>query len=229
MTVRMHRDEQTASLERKANAATGRRRSGRGAKAERFALELEQLFGVDLSAELLDAFEYAALRRGELVDLFCELVRIPEDLPSWLQRECDRRRRWSSEVVASDRTHGFERSLREECSDAPGIFALPRTELHEIRGRKDELDLVFLRRAREQNAPLGEWLKCGRHGRNDQNSARLRDPVEQLDARRRQAARLPQFGERDERSGDLCGRIEALGGIDADAETRHERVELRAR
>src|SRR5262249_54012231 len=87
VAIRMNRNEKPAALEREADAAPRRRRSRRGPQTKRLAFELEELFGVDLAAELLDALEDSPLRRRELVDLFGELLGIAERLPRRLERE----------------------------------------------------------------------------------------------------------------------------------------------
>src|SRR5204863_6951020 len=86
VTVRMHRDEKAATLEREADTPARRCGAGCGAKTERFAFELEELLGVDFAAELLDAFEDATLGCRELFDLLGELWRIAKDFPCGLER-----------------------------------------------------------------------------------------------------------------------------------------------
>ena len=54
VAVRVNGDEEAAPLEREADAAPRRRRAHRAAQAQRLALEIEQLLGVDLAADVLD-------------------------------------------------------------------------------------------------------------------------------------------------------------------------------
>ena len=185
-----------------------------------------EFLGVDFAAELLDPFENATLRRRELLDFFCELLRIAEHFPRCLERERNRRSRRAAEVVTGDRAHGLERRLREERTHPLRVFAFPRTELHEIRGGEDELYFVLSFGAREHEPTLGERLERGRHRIDDEHALRFGDAVEQLHGRVGQTARIAEVGQCDERSRDLLLRIESLRGIDAHAEPRHEVVHL---
>jgi hypothetical protein len=132
-----------------------------------------------------------------------------------------------AKVVTCDRADRLERCLGEEGADAARVFAFPRTELDEIRGRQHQLELVLRLGAREHDPALGERLKCGRNRRDDHRAARLSDAMEQLDARLRQAPRISKLRQRDERTCDLRRRIEALRWVNPDTQPRHQRGELR--
>ena len=82
-------DEEGAPLQREARAATGRVDAARAAQAQRLALEVEQLLGVDLAAAALDVLEQLALDGGHLLDLGAQVGGVAELLPGGLEREGD--------------------------------------------------------------------------------------------------------------------------------------------
>ena len=70
MPVRVHRDQHASTFEAESNAAPGRCRPGRAAQSQRFALQIEKLFGIDLAAFFVDGLEQATFRGCKRFD-FC--------------------------------------------------------------------------------------------------------------------------------------------------------------
>ena len=121
--------------------------------------------------------------------------------------------------------HEYRAMSADIASDAARILALPRTQLDEVRAREDELDLLAVG-AREDEATLDERLERRRHRGDDQQTARLRDAMEELHGGLRQARGIAHVRERRQRARDLLRRVEALGRIDAHAQSRDERRDL---
>ena len=156
--VRVHRDEQRAPLEREADAAARGRRARRRPQAQRLALELEQLLGVDLAAVVLDALEDAPLGGRELRDLLGELAAGCRARPTPSRATA----RWA----ASPGGRGSARRWRSSSRTAPARGARaapaglrrPTCELDEVRGRQDQLDAAS-GRAREHEAAREQRLE----------------------------------------------------------------------
>ena len=229
VTVRVHGHEEPAPLERKSDATARGGRPCRGAQAQRFALELEELLRVRFAPFVRDRLEHAPLRAGELLDLLPQLLRIAQDLPGRLERERDGRRRRPAEVVRRDRAHRLERRLREERANAARVFPLPRPQLNEVGRREHELDARFVglvAAAREDEPAREERLERRRNRGHEERPARLRDAVEKLDARGRKARRIARLRQRHEEARHLRRRVEPLGRIDPNPQARHERIQL---
>src|SRR6185437_2676267 len=117
-----------------AGAAAGGVDAAGPAQAQRLALQIEQLLGVDLAPAALDALQELALDGGYLVDLRAELGRIAELLPRGLEGEGDGRVRRAAEVVRGHGAQGLERSLGEQGPEGARVLTLPAIELQEEGG-----------------------------------------------------------------------------------------------
>jgi hypothetical protein len=135
VAVGVHWQEQRSPLEREAHAAPRGRSARCRPQAQGLALELEQLFRVDLAPLTLDTLEHPSLERREALDLGGELGRVTEHVPRILERQRDRGRRRSPEVVRGDGARRLERRLGEQGPHTARILPLPGPELQEIGGR----------------------------------------------------------------------------------------------
>ncbi len=149
---------------------------------------------------------------------------LAKDVPRGLERQRDGRRRRPSQVVRRDGAHRLERRLREEGAHAARVFPLPRPQLDQVRGRKNELDAPA-RRAREHEPAREERLEGGGQ-RRDLETPRASATRCRSSTAAGQPRRIAQLGQRDERARDLRRRVDPLRGIDANAQARDERVEL---
>ena len=102
VAIRVHRYQKAASFERKADAAPRWSRARSAAQTHGLALEVEQLFGIDLAADALDRHQELPLEGRELFDLTRQALARGEHLPRRLEAERDRRSRRAPEVVAGD-------------------------------------------------------------------------------------------------------------------------------